>query len=116
MRYIVIRDSEGIVGIVKLPDIHIVRRVFRKPDFTILSAEKITEAQYTSYEEFELAPVFSWIPIPDEKNYVDVYDPEFFITDDTGVYNRTAGEGEQRDYGQYPFKKGPGGGEPGKTH
>ena len=107
MRYIVIRDKEGIVGIAKLPDSKHVRRVYRNPDFTILSAETITEAQYTSYEEFELAPVFSWIPIPDEKNYVDVYDPEFFITDDMGVYNRTTAEGgEQGDHVQYqhPFK------------
>ena len=87
MRYVVIQDSEGIVGIVELPDSKHVRRVFRKPDFTILSAEEITEAQYTSYEAFELAPVFSWIPLPHNKNYADIYDPEFFVTDDKGVYN-----------------------------
>ena len=88
MRYIAIRDTNHeIVGLAELPDNMYARRVYRHPDIITLTATEISEPEYTSYIEFELAPVFSWIPSP-EKKLADIYDPEFFHTDGTDVYQR----------------------------
>jgi len=89
MRYIAIRESasQEIVGLVELPDNVYARRVYRHPDLTILSGTEISESEYTSYIAFELAPVFSWI-LSSEEKLADIYDPEFFHTDGTDVYQR----------------------------
>ncbi len=94
MRYIAIREdrSKEIVGIVELPNGKYVRRVFREPDVVPLGSEEISEAQYTTYQTFELAPIYSWVPVKDQghqgRQQADIYDPEFFFTDDEDIYKR----------------------------
>ena len=92
MRYIAIYQIQGskeIVGIVQLPDDIYTRRVYRHPDTVHLTAKAITESEYSTYKAFELVPIFSWVPVKDQEHQqADIYDPEFFFTDDEDIYKR----------------------------
>ena len=85
-RIIRISRSKEAIGIVKLPTNKAVWEIHYAPTCNNygggVMTKEISEAEFTSYQEFGLFPVYEWTPSffkdISAAVYVNIYDPEYY--------------------------------------